>query len=109
MIIAYVDSRGLDRKWATAFFGTIVPFGFVIYVHRQRLRRRSFWTSIVAWLVIHLTIIWIFFQYVLAAFRSVSPLLWYPVMLVEMFGLLIAIKRLEEKLTGERYTMTVRL
>jgi hypothetical protein len=109
MVIAYVDSRGLDRKWATAVFGTIVPFGFVIYMHRQRLRRRSFWASVFACLVIHSTAIWVFFQYTLAAFRSLSPLLWYPVMLVEMFGLLIAVKRIEEKLTGEPYTMTLRL
>jgi len=105
----YVSAKGLDQKWATAFLGTIVPFSFVIYFHRNRLLRWSFWTSLLLCFSIHVIAIWICFQYFLAMFRNFSPLLWYPVMLFEMFALLISQKRIEEMLTGERYTMTLHL
>jgi hypothetical protein len=105
----YTEKWGLDRKWVTALLGTVVPFGFVTYVNRRRLARWSFWISLFVCLAIHLLAVWAVFQYVLSGFRTFSPLLWYPVMLLEMFALLIVEKRLEEKLTGERYTMTVRI
>ena len=40
------------------------------------------------------------FRDVLVDFQTFSPLLWYPVMIVEVFVLLIAVKRIEDKLTG---------
>ena len=101
------DDMGIPRKWLTAFFGTLIPFSFVMYAFRQRVLRWSFWMSFLLCLALHLIVMWAVFQYALAGFRSFSPLLWYPVMLVEIFVLFIAVKRVEEKIVGERYKMSV--
>ena len=91
--------RGIAQKWVTAFFGTAFPFAFVTYLRRESLRR-SFWLSLATCLVVHCITIAVVFRYVLIDFQTISPLLWYPVMIVEVFVLLIAVKRIEDKLTG---------
>ena len=45
----------------------------------------------------------------LAAFQTVNIWLWLPVMLMEAFVLLIAIKRISEKLTGKQKTIKLDL
>ena len=40
------------------------------------------------------------FRDVLVDFQTFGPLLWYPVMIVEVFALLMAVKRIEDKLAG---------
>jgi hypothetical protein len=98
-------SQGVSQKWLTAFFGTLIPFSFVIYAFRQSLFRWSFWASLAICLGIHIIALWIFFQYVLVNLETLSILIWYPIMLIEAFVLLVAVKRIEEKLSGERRTM----
>ena len=91
--------RGIAQKWVTAVFGTAFPFAFVTYLRRESLRR-SFWLSLAICLAVHCITIALVFRYVLIDFQTFSPLLWYPVMIVEVFVLLIAVKRIEDKLTG---------
>ena len=43
---------------------------------------------------------WTFFQYVLYGVDRFSILFWYPVMVVEVLALLIAVKKIHDKLTG---------
>lgn len=90
--------RGIAQKWVTAFFGTAFPFAFVTYLRRESLRR-PFWVSLAICLTVHCITIAVVFRYVLSHFQTFSPLLWYPVMMVEVFVLLIAVKRIEDKLT----------
>ncbi len=97
-------NRGIEKKWLTAFFGTLLPFCLVIFLRRRNLRW-SFWLSLAICLAMHLVVVWIFFQYVLANFHSFPILLWYPFMLGEIVVLLIAVKRIEEKITGRRETI----
>jgi hypothetical protein len=52
---------------------------------------------------------WVFFQYVLYGVARFSILFWYPVMLVEVFVLLIAVKRIHDKLTGTHETIKLSL
>ena len=105
--VVYVatDSRGMSRKWITAIMGTLFPFCFVIYAFRGRLLRWSFWVAFAICLVVHSVTVWAFFQYVLAGFQAFSIWFWFPVMLIESFVLLVVIKRIAEKITGQRETI----
>jgi hypothetical protein len=100
------DSRGIPRKWVTALFGTLIPFGLVIYLRRRNLRW-LFWFALATCLSVHLVIVWIFFQFVLADFKNFSILLWLPVMLAEIFVLLIVIKRIEGRVSGKKETIKI--
>jgi hypothetical protein len=97
--------RAVPQKWATALMGTLVTFAFVIYAFRQRLFRWSFWASLSICFALHALAIFVFFRYALDAAGKFSILFWLPIMLVEIFVLLIAVKRIEEKLTGQHATM----
>jgi|SRR5579872_1266589 len=97
-------NRGFQPKWVTALFGTLIPFCMVIFLHRRSLRW-SFWVSLTICLGVHLAAIWFFFQFVLAGFGTFSILFWLPVMLIEFFIVLMAVKRIEERLTGKKETV----
>ena len=104
-LLIATDRRNISMKWVTAIMGTLGPFSFVVYACRRLAFRWSFWTALTICLAVHLLAIWIVFQYVLAAFQTVNVWLWLPVMLIEAFVLLIAIKRISEKLTGKQETI----
>lgn len=91
-------------KWVTATIGTVAPFTFVIYVYRRRLLRWSFWVALSICLLIHTVTVAVIFRYVLNDFQSFSIWLWFPIMLSEVFALLIAVKKMGETLTGKRDT-----
>lgn len=93
--------KGIQQKWITALLGTVFPFALVIYLRRRGLRW-SFWASLAIFFAVHCIVIGFVFGYLLANFQSFSPLLWCPVMLVEVFVLIIGVKRIEERLTGKR-------
>jgi hypothetical protein len=101
------QSRNIPRKWATAFLATLITFGLVIYVRRKELSRWSFWASLAICLAAHIIVVWIFFEYVLHGVGRFSILFWYPIMLVETFGLLIAVAKLEKKLSGKQGTINL--
>lgn len=92
--------NGIALKWVTVVVATTITFGLVIYMCRQRLVQWSFWVSLIICLAVHAAVVWAFFQYVLKSVARFGILLWYPVMLVEVVVLLIAIKRIEKTLTG---------
>lgn len=94
--------KGIPQKWGTAILGTITPFGYVIYAYRKNYLRWPFWISVAVCLSMHLVIIWIVFQYILSSVQRFSILLWFPIMLIETFGLLVAVRRLAAVMTGEQ-------
>jgi hypothetical protein len=94
--------QGIAPKWGTAITGTLLTFGLVIYAFRSHLLRWSFWISFVLCAGVHVCLMWLFFGHLLGSFSHFSPLLWFPFMLIEIFVLLIVIKRIEEKITGNR-------
>lgn len=89
--------RGIAVKWVTALFATVIPFSFVIYFRRKTLFRWALWVALSTGLLVHGLVIWIVFKYVLAAFDHLSPLLWLPFKLIEIFALLVC---LSEDRTG---------
>jgi len=93
--------RGIAQKWVTALFATVAPFSMVIYARRKTLSW-SFGMALLICLVIHILAIWAIFEYVLASFSRFSPLFWLPIMLVELFGLIIVSRRIERAFTGRR-------
>jgi hypothetical protein len=101
MLASSFHNRGIPQKWATAIVGALIPFGFVIFAFRRILFRWSFWVSLAICLTIHVLVIWVVFSYLLSGIGSFPILLWLPIMLVEVFLLLIFVKRIEEKLTGQ--------
>ena len=96
-----VHDRGIAQKWVTALFATVAPFSMVIYARRKTLSW-SFGMALLICLVIDILAIWAIFEYVLASFSRFSPLFWLPIMLVELFGLIIVSGRIERALTGRR-------
>jgi peptidoglycan/LPS O-acetylase OafA/YrhL len=105
VLLVAANNRGITKKWVTATMGTLGPFSLVIYACRRLLLRWSFWTALAICLAVHVVAIWAFFQYVLADSQTISIWLWFPVMLMEVFVLLFAVKRIEEKLTGKHETI----
>jgi hypothetical protein len=105
VLLVAADSRGIPKKWVTAIMGTLGPFSFVIFAYRGRLLRGSFWASLAICLAVHSVAVWTFFQYVLVNLQTFSIWFWFPVMFVEAFVLLVAIKRIEEKFTGQHETI----
>jgi hypothetical protein len=101
--LAIVSDRfGMPQKWHAAVLGTVVPFGVAIMSLRGRWSRWTFWEALTGCLVVHLLLIWVFFQYALANVLRLGTVYWFPVALVAVFVLLVAVKRVEEKLTGKR-------
>ena len=94
--------NGMPQKWHAAIIGTTAPFLVAVLSYRLRWSRWSFWASVAICLAVHTLAVWIFFQYVLLNVRYVGTLFWYPVALVETFVLLVAVKRVEESLTGKQ-------
>jgi len=67
--------------------------------------RWAFWAAISICLGAHAIVTWVFFQYVLYGVDRLSILFWYPVLLVEVFVLLIAVKGIHNRLTGTHETI----
>jgi hypothetical protein len=109
VVDSITDSRGMARKWVTAIMGTLGSFSFVIYAYRGRLLRWSFWVSLAICLGVHSVVVWAFFQYLLINFQSFSIWFWLPVMFIEAIVLLVAVKRIEEKFTGQHETIKLSL
>ena len=103
-----LSDRGIAQKWAVAMMATIITFGLVVYMRRETLRRWSFWASLSICFCVHCISVWTFFHFVLYGIGRFSILFWYPIMLIEVFILLVAEKRIEEKLTGKREIVTLR-
>jgi hypothetical protein len=104
-----LHNRGIPHKWATAIIGTLGTFGIVVYLCRRIWNRWAFWVAIGICLGAHTIVTWVFFQYVLHGVDRFSILFWYPVMLVEVFVLLIVVKRIHDKLTGTHETIKLSL
>ena len=109
LLASDLHNRGIHQKWGTAIIGTIITFGFVVYTCRQMLSRWAFWVALGICFGAHLVIVWVFLQFLLSSFERFSILLWYPIMLVEVFVLLIAVKRIHDKLIGKSETFELRM
>jgi hypothetical protein len=108
-LVGGLRNRHVPDKWGTAVLATLVPFCFVIYANRQRRKRSSLWASLGVCFAVHAIGVWIIFQYMLSRFGSFSFLLWYPFMLIESVVLLIAVKRIEERISGHKETIRLTL
>ena len=104
-----LHNRGIPHKWATAIMGTLVTFGIVIYLCRRMWSRWAFWVAIGICLAGHTIVTWPLFQYILYGVDRFGILFWYPVILVEVFAFLIAVKRIHDKLTGTHETIKLNL
>lgn len=106
-LVIPADRMGMPQKWHAAILGTVAPFGVAILLYRLRWSKWSFWAALIISLVIHVAAMYVFFQYVLSNVRTFGWLWWTPVAFVETFILIVAIKRVEEKLTGKREIVTL--
>ncbi len=109
MTASELHNKGLPHRWATAIMGTLVTFGIVVRLCRRMWTRWAFWVAICICLAVHTIVSWVFFQYALYGVDRFSILFWYPVILVEIFVFLIAVKRIDDKLTGTHETMKLSL
>ena len=96
------DRAGLPRKWHTAVYGTVGPFGTVIAFSPSYWRRWTFWLTIVVCLAAHTLAIYGLFEYLFTANVYPGTLIWTPVALIETFAVLVAILRVERRLEHKR-------
>src|ERR1700730_3741839 len=68
------------------------------------LKRWSFWTSVAICLSLHLIGIGIFFEYGLMNVSRLAWGRWLPLAAVEAVALLVVVKQIEEKLTGNCFS-----
>jgi hypothetical protein len=107
LAIRIMNHHGMQQKWHAAVFGTVVPFGVVITLFRNRWLRWSFWGALAICFGVHFIAIWLFFQYVLFKIQNFGFLIWLPIVFVEAFLLLVVVAKIEEKLTGNRERITL--
>lgn len=96
-----VDEKSAPHKWHTAIFGTVVPFASVVMPLRRRWSAWTTWVSMAICLCVHTLAIWGLFKYVFV-YDPPGILIWFPVAFVETFVLLVAIKRVDEMMTGKK-------
>ena len=96
------DRAGIPRKWHTAIYGTLIPFGVAITYSPSYWRRWTFWLTIVICLAVHALAFWSLFVYVFTKSMYPGLLVWTPVVFVEAFALLIAAIRVEKNLNGKK-------
>ena len=109
VLLIVADNHQVPHKWVTATVSTIAPFAFALYAFRSQISQWSFWLAFSICLTLHCLIFFLVFQFVLSGVQSISPLLLSPVMVIEFFVLLIVVKRLEQRLSGQRSTMKLHL
>jgi|SRR5579859_767221 len=100
--VIFLDYQGMPQKWHAAILGTVGPFGVVVTTYRLRWRCWWFWTSFAICLVFHCLAMWIVFQYLLANVQSFGMIFWFPMAFIEMFILLFAVAKLNQKFSGEQ-------
>ena len=100
-LIGEFHDQGVSQKWITTIVGTIVPFGLVMYGNRRSLGRPTLWVALAICLVVHCALMAIIVGYVFRNLVTVSILLWSPIMVLEFFALLFALRKLEQKLSGK--------
>ena len=101
------DNRGMPHKWHTAIFGTVVPFTCIVISLPSRWRQWSFWVALTICLAVHIIAMWFFFQYVLVSAQGIGLLLWFPIAVIELVVLLVAVKRIAERLDGKKETWVI--
>lgn len=102
-LIGEFHDRGISQKWITTIVGTLVPFGLVLYGNRRSLWRWTLWASLAICLVAHCALMGFTFVYVFRQVAEFSILLWSPIMVLEFFALLFAVRELEKKFAGNEY------
>lgn len=105
LILAIImDGRGMPQKWHAAIMLILLPPAMTIMGYRLWWARLSFWISLTICLVVHTLAVWVFFQYALGNVR-IGTLFVIPFALVEAVILIIAVKKVSDKLTGEHKTV----
>ena len=99
-LIGEFHDTGISQKWLTTVVGTLVPFALVIYGNRRALWRRTLWVALAICLLVHCVVMAFIFAYLFRSLTSVSIFLWSPIMVLEFFALLFAVRKLEKKLSG---------
>lgn len=96
-----MDRHGMPQKWHAAIVGSFLPFAVAIMSYRRWWLRWFFWVSLAICFAIHSVLISIVFQYAMANARTLGIAVWLPVAFVETFILLVAVKKIAEKITGK--------
>ncbi len=100
-IATITDRWGMPQKWHSAILETLVAFWAVMMSYRLRWSRWSFWAALSICFMVHAAAIWIFLQYILRNLDRIGTIFAFIPAFVEFFVLLIAVKRVEERLTGK--------
>ena len=95
-----MDRVGMPQKWHAAIVGTAVSFGGVVLVYRTKWSQWHFWAAIAVCFVVHLLVISIVFDKVLASVEVLGILLWSPIAFAEGIFLLGIVPMVQRKFTS---------
>ncbi len=97
-LVVMMDWAGLPQKWHAAIVGTAISFGGVVAAYQRKWRYRRFWISLGICFVVHILLMWIVFQRILAPVRTLGILIWSPIAFAEIILLVAVIPVIERKL-----------
>lgn len=90
-------------------YGNSPNIRVLFYACRRLLARWGFWVAICICFGTHLIAIWVVFHVLASGVERFSILLWFPIMLVEVFFFLIVVKRIHDRLSGNREKIELRM
>lgn len=91
--IIIFDREGMPQKWHAATMWTGVAFGPSTLWLRKRWRSWSFWLCWTIYLILHVLLMWILFEYLLARVKILGMLYVVPFAAVEAFVLLVLLSK----------------
>jgi hypothetical protein len=98
-----INEFGILPKWQAALLGTVAPFWYATWLLHRRWKYVTFWMCLMAWLGIHLIIVWFLFRVILSSVRNVEVFLWVPIAAVETLILYMGIGGLEQRWRRQKH------
>jgi hypothetical protein len=93
---------GYPQKWDAAVYGTVVPFGSIIVLFRDKLKRKAFWQVYSICIAIHFVLFWVIFEMLFSRTQRFGIVFMLPTMFAETFILLGLVSRFERQLSKHR-------
>lgn len=90
LVAAIIFGRlGMPQRWHAAIMWTVVAFGPATMMRRKRWRSFSFWGKWAIYLSLHLLLMWVLFEFLLAKMAVIGTLYAVPFAAIEGFVLLV--------------------
>jgi hypothetical protein len=97
-IVILMDRRGVPQRWHAAVGGTGLTFTTAAVAYQRKWRYWPFWASLGMCFAVHVVVLWIVFERLLAPIKTMGILIWAPIAFAETIFLVGLVPYLERKL-----------